>query len=52
MPNRLKGIGIERRRTIVKYKCGTLRAVIAKTIRCLTIVTIFPDPGKRLDIVL
>ena len=52
VPDRLKGIEIERRRTIVKYKCKTLRVVIAKTIKCLTIVTIFPDPGKRLDIVL
>ena len=29
-----------------------LRVVIAKTIKCLTIATIFPDPGKRPDIVL
>lgn len=49
VPDRLKSIEIERRRAIVKYRCKTLRAVIAKTIKCLTIVTVFPDPRKRPD---
>ncbi len=51
VPDNLKGIEIERR-VVVKYRCRTLRVVIAKTIKCLTIVTIFPDPGRRPDVTL
>ena len=37
VPERLRGIEIERRRTTVKYRCKTLRVVIAKTIKCFKI---------------
>ncbi|WP_333638885.1 hypothetical protein [Pyrobaculum aerophilum] len=50
VPERLRGIELERRRTTVKYRCKTLRVVIAKTINCFTIVTIFPDPEKQPDL--
>ncbi|AET32470.1 hypothetical protein [Pyrobaculum ferrireducens] len=38
---------IERRRAVVKYRCKTLRVVVAKTLRCYLIVTVFPDPGTH-----
>lgn len=50
VPERLSGFELERRRTTVKYRCKTLRVVIAKTASCYTIVTIFPDPGRRPDL--
>ncbi|AEA11621.1 hypothetical protein TUZN_0118 [Thermoproteus uzoniensis 768-20] len=46
VPDRLIGLELERRRTVVKYRCKTLRVVVAKTQRCYLIVTVFPDPGS------
>ncbi|MEM4792242.1 MAG: hypothetical protein QXS00_04885 [Pyrobaculum sp.] len=50
VPERLRGLELERRRATVKYRCKTLRVVIAKTGNCYTVVTIFPDPGRRPDL--
>ncbi|MGC8584163.1 MAG: hypothetical protein ACP5MH_10620 [Thermoproteus sp.] len=46
VPDRLIGLELERRRTVVKYRCRTLRVVVAKTPRCYLVVTVFPDPGR------
>ncbi len=52
IPDRFRDLELERRRTTIKYKCKTLRVVIAKTRGCFTIVTVFPYPGKTPDIML
>ncbi|GGP18960.1 hypothetical protein GCM10007981_00710 [Thermocladium modestius] len=52
MPDRLKDRELERRRAIVEHRGKTLRIIIAKTRKCFTIVTIFPDPGQIPDITL
>ena len=46
VPERFIGLELERRRAVVKYRCKTLRVVVAKTPRCYLIVTVFPDPGR------
>ncbi|MGC9051414.1 hypothetical protein [Pyrobaculum sp.] len=50
VPAKRRAAEIERRKTVVKYRCRTLRVVTAKTPRCLLVITIHPYPGEVPDI--
>lgn len=52
MPEEPRRGEIQRRKTIVKYKCKTIRVVVAKTQNCYVIITAHPYPGKVPDYVL
>ena len=52
VPEKRKEIEVGRKRAIVKYRCRTLRVVVAKTSSCYLLVTAHPYPERSPDLTL